>query len=449
MTASSEPVDCDVIARVPFNRRLLLFFFVVALAGLQMFMKLGLWYFIGTLTFFVVVVGIFAIQAAIPIRYARPDPGYRPFVSVIIPAHNEEDVISGAVEHAFKLRYLKKRKRNYEVWVIDDRSTDRTPDILVDLKKRHPQLNVRSRKPDAFPGKAAALNECLPATRGEVLLILDADAHFPPDLISLTIGYLAPETVGGAQVAKRIANPETNALCARQSDEYKIDIGVQKGRDEVGGAVELKGNGSFIKRSALSEVGGWTNYTITEDLDLSTKMHLAGYRIRFVPDTCVWEQAAPDHRSFVRQRLRWIEGSMLRYLIHLPRLLKGPMHPRQRFDMIFFIAEFAIPLFVLFDVLNHTVLIAAGFPLRYWRFATLGLVLAVATVFLVVKLVSTLVKEHRYSFWQVLGRTVVTLVYMLQWFPQVIVATFNLIVGLEARGWEKARRVKTEEVVKT
>ena len=438
-----------MIARVPFNRRLILFFFVVALAGLQMFAKLGPWFLLGTGVFFALLVGYWALKIGKPFEYPPPDISYRPFISVLIPAHNEEDVIAETVKLAFQLRYHIKGKRNYEVWVIDDRSTDDTSKVLADLKKRFSKLNVVSRRHDAFPGKAAALNECLPLTKGEVLLVLDADAHFPPDIVHKTIGYLAPAKIGGAQVAKRIANPETNALCQRQSDEYKIDIGVQQGRDQVGGAVEFKGNGSFIKRSALEAVGGWSNYTITEDLDLSTKMLLGGYRIRFVPETCVWEQAAPDQRSFVRQRLRWIEGSMLRYLIHLPRLLKGPLHPRQRFDMIVFLAEFALPVFVLFDVIYNAIYLITLGHLRFWNFVVLGVLLLAATVFLTVKLVSTFVRERRYSFWWIVGRTIATLAYMLLWFPQVITAIFNLMFGLEARSWKKVRRVKTAEIVQS
>jgi 1,2-diacylglycerol 3-beta-glucosyltransferase len=437
-----------MLSRVPFNRRLILFFFVVALAGLQTFAKLGAWYLLGTVVFFALLATYWALKAGKPLKPPSPDCTYRPFVSVLIPAHNEQDVIAETVQQAFRLRYHQKGKRNYEVWVIDDRSTDDTPGVIEELKRRFPRLNVLSRKSDAFAGKAAALNQCLPLTNGEVLLIIDADAHFPPDIISKTVGYLAPPKIGGAQVVKRIANPETNTLCQRQSDEYKIDVGIQLGRDEVGGAVEFKGNGSFIKRSALEAVGGWSNYTITEDLDLSTKMLLAGYRIRFVPETCVWEQAAPDNRSFVRQRLRWIEGSMLRYLIHLPRLLKGPLHPRQRFDMIIFLAEFAVPVFVLFDVLYNAVYLATGGSLRLWNFAVLGVVVSGATVFLTIKLLSTFIRERRYTFWQILGRTSATLAYMLLWFPQVIIAIFNLMSGLEARSWKKARRVKTAEIVK-
>lgn len=435
-----------MITRVPFNRRLILFIFVAALAGLQMFMKLGPWFFVGTGLFFILLIGYSALMIGKRAERRPPDKNYRPFVSVLIPAHNEEEVIAEAVKQAFKLHYHDKGARNYEVWVIDDRSTDNTPRVLAGLKKSYPELEVISRDPDAFPGKAAALNECLPFTKGEVLLVLDADASFPPDLIARSVGYLAPKQTGGAQVAKRIANPETNLLCRLQADEYKIDTSIQLGRDSVGGAVEFKGNGSFIKRSALEAVGGWSNYTLTEDLDLSTKMLLGGYRIRFVAETSVWEQAAPDWSGFWKQRLRWLEGSMLRYLMYLPRLLKGPLHPRQRFDMVMFLTEFALPIYVLFDLLTQVVWI---FTLGYLRLGNLAIVIGAAFIFLVIKLISAYVREGRYSFWQIIGRTSITMLYMFHWFPLVIAATFNLICGLETRSWKKVKRIKGEEIAKT
>lgn len=430
---------------MPMNRRLWLLLFVLAIAGLQMFMKIGPWFFVGTGVFLALTVGYTALTIGREYPHAPPNPNYLPFVSVIIPAHNEESVISQTIEQAFKLRYNRKGKRNYEVWVIDDRSTDKTRDVLYKLKKSHKALHVLSRSNNAYPGKSAALNDCLPLTKGEVLLILDADAHFPVDLISRVVPYLSASEVGGAQVAKKIANPETNILCSRQSDEYKIDISIQLGRDTVGGAVEFKGNGTFVKRNALETVGGWTNHTLTDDLDLSTKMLLGGYRIRFVPDTTVWEQAAPDLKGFFKQRLRWIEGSMMRYLEYLPRILRGPMQPRQRFDMIMFLLEYAVPVYVLFDLLSQFVW---QFTLGYLRLGNLGLVMLATIVTFCGKLISSYAREHRYNFWQILGRTFLTMIYMGHWFPVVIAATFNLMLGLESRTWKKVQRVRSEEIIR-
>ncbi|MBD3286493.1 glycosyltransferase, partial [candidate division WOR-3 bacterium] len=327
-----------MVNRISIKYRLAMLVYVTCLAGLQMFIKINIWCLAGTILFFAIVVGMITLKKGKPGKSPPPDRRYFPFVSVIIAAHNEEKVIAETIKQAFALRYHKSGKRNYEVWVINDRSTDRTAEIVEGMKHRYP-VNVLHRDSSELPGKAAALNHCLPLTAGEVLLTLDADALFPEDLISKAVAYLAPELVGGAQVVKRIINPDTNFLCARQADEYKISVGIQQGRDSIGGTVEFKGNGSFIKRSALESVGGWTNHTVTEDLDLSTKLLLAGYRIRFVAGTWVGEQAAPDYQSFVRQRLRWIEGSMLRYLTYFQDLLTSRMHPLLRSDMLFFAAE--------------------------------------------------------------------------------------------------------------
>jgi len=158
-----------MIARVPFSRRLILFVFVAALAGLQMLAKLSPWFFIGTALFFAALIVYSALMMGKRKYSQPPDPSYRPFVSVLIPAHNEEEVITEAVEQACRLRYRKNGRRNYEVWVVDDRSTDRTPLILAELKRRRLKFNILSRGQDAFPGKSAALNECLPLTKGEVL----------------------------------------------------------------------------------------------------------------------------------------------------------------------------------------------------------------------------------------------------------------------------------------
>ena len=137
---------------------------------------------------------------------------------------------------------------------------------------------------------------------------------------------------------------------------------------------------------------------------------------------------------------------MMRYLEYLPRIFRGPMQPRQRFDMIMFLLEYAVPVYVLFDLLSQFVW---QFTLGYLRLGNLGLVMLATIVTLGGKLISSYVRERRYNLWQILGRTFLTMFYMGHWFPVVIVATFNLIFGLESRTWKKVQRVKAEEIVKS
>ena len=104
---------------------------------------------------------------------------YKPFVSVMIPAHNEQDVIEKTVENINSMDYEK-----FEIILIDDRSEDNTAEKLKELEQKYDRVRAVIRDKDAFPGKSAVLNEVLPLSKGEAVLVFDADARVNPDSFS-------------------------------------------------------------------------------------------------------------------------------------------------------------------------------------------------------------------------------------------------------------------------
>ena len=201
---------------------------------------------------------------------------YKPFVSIMIPAHNEQDVIAKTVENVLKMTYEK-----YEVIVIDDRSEDNTAQVLKELEEKHENVKALIRPKDAFPGKSAVLNDAMEIAKGEAILVFDADARMNPDFLTELVPHLEKDNVGAVQARKVIINRDENFLTRCQDNEYALDTHFQVGRDAVKGAVELRGNGELIKREALADINGWNNYTITDDLDMSTRLHIKGWDVRF------------------------------------------------------------------------------------------------------------------------------------------------------------------------
>ena len=123
-----------------------------------------------------------------------------------------------------------------------------------------------------------------------------------------------------------------------------MDTHLQIGRYAVKGAVELRGNGELIKKQALIDIGGWNNETITDDLDMSTRLHIKGWDIRFVQDACVYEEGVVTFPALIRQRRRWTEGSIRRYLEYIwDVLFTRDMSLRVGFDLIAYISEFLLP----------------------------------------------------------------------------------------------------------
>ncbi len=271
---------------------------------------------------------------------------YKPFVSVMIPAHNEEYVISNTVENILKMDYPA-----FEVIVIDDRSTDNTASIIKELEAGHENVKALIREQGAFPGKSAVLNDAFKIAKGEAILVFDADATVEPDFLNKLVPKLEPADVGAVQARKIIRNKDVNLLTRCQNNEYTLDTYLQVGRDAVKGAVELRGNGELIKRQALEDIDGWNNYTITDDLDMSTRLHIKGWDVRFCPDALVYEEGIVCLKPLFRQRRRWLEGTIRRYLEYFFEAMKSrKMSLRARLDMAIYITQFIMPLWFMMEV---------------------------------------------------------------------------------------------------
>ena len=335
------------------KERILLFFIVFGLTVLvYIFQSYTVWG-LGILISLMTVYAIFTnIAYKIKKRQQLKTPpvkneDFKPFVSIMIPAHNEESVISHTIETVLNLDYP-----NFEIIAIDDRSTDNTASVLKNLEKKYPNKVIAFIRPkDAFPGKSAVLNDALAFAKGEAILVFDADATMEPDFLTNLVYELEPKDVGAVQARKIVRNKDVNILTRCQNNEMTMDTHFQVGRDSVKGAVELRGNGELIRREALEDIGGWNNYTITDDLDMSTRLHIKGWDVRFCANTAVYEEGIMYLFPLYKQRRRWIEGSIRRYLEAFWDILTSKkMSMRARLDMIVYISEFIMPAWFIIEI---------------------------------------------------------------------------------------------------
>lgn len=302
------------------------------------------------------------------------DSTWQPWVDIFVPAKNESRVIESTVRNLFKLDYPK-----FHVWVIDDGSTDQMPLILESLRKEFPRLSVFSRHEGSRPGKSAALNDVLPLSKGEVIAVFDADAYIAPDFFNVILPVLCPEGVGAVQAQKRIFEHQHGFLPEAQASEYALDTYFQMGRDSIHGAVELRGNGELIKREALIDVGGWNNNAITDDLDLTMRLLIRNWDVRFCSQAFVWEEAVMTLKALIRQRRRWAEGSIRRYLDYIfPLNSPRRLSMVERFDTLAFATFFLVPAMLLLEGVSDFVRFATGGPNE-----TSSLALVLGAVFLV------------------------------------------------------------------
>lgn len=301
------------------------------------------------------------------VRRTRPVArGPRPFISVLVPAKDEERVIEGTLAGLAAQLYHEDGQRRFELIVIDDGSTDATPEILERLTA---PLGLRVlRTPPGSRGKAAALNVGVAAAEGEVLAIFDADARVGPDLLERMAGALDDSRVGGVQGRRLPYNAAANILTRMQDDEFAVMFtAFQRARDAVGSFVAFAGNGLLVRRQALADAGGWNEEALTEDIDLSARLYLGGWRIRYCDEAVIWEEAVPSLGALIRQRTRWFEGSLRCLGEHLPAILIGRLPLRVRLDMLFFLAGSLVATLGLLTSYAYALAGVAGVILLFLR----------------------------------------------------------------------------------
>ncbi|MBX9670994.1 MAG: glycosyltransferase family 2 protein [Candidatus Obscuribacterales bacterium] len=363
------------------------------------------------------------------------DAEWNPWVDIFISAKNEGRVIATTVRQLFDLDY-----DQFYVWVIDDCSDDNMPEVLNELRKEYPRLRVVTRTPGSYPGKSAALNDALPLSKGEVIAVFDADAYVAPDFLKKILPLLAPEHVGAVQAQKRIYERQTDWLPRFQDTEYALDSYFQVGRDIIGGAVELRGNGELIKRNALIDVGGWTNKAITDDLDLSMKLMINNWGIRFSPDAVVWEEGVTTGKALMRQRRRWAEGSIRRYLDYIfPLNSPTRLSLVERLDTLVFTVYFLVPAVVFLEFTSDVIRFMTGVP-TYGSFLALGyfLVLWVTQIdfFISVRIYRDMPPLK--AFFHTIA---VTLYVYGHWVPCILVSFAQILFGKQVSTWHRTEHV--------
>ncbi len=359
------------------------------------------------------------------------DLNYEPFVSIVVPAHNEEKVIENTIKNILTLDY-----RNYEILVVDDRSEDSTAEVIKKISSKYPGVSCFIRDKNSFPGKSAVMNDSLSITKGEIICVFDADARIEPDFLKKILPYFAEPEVGAVQARKIIANRETNLLTRCQDNEYILDTHFQSNRDSIKGAVELRGNGQLVRRSAMLDVGGWNNYSITDDLDLSTRLHLKGWDVRFAENINVYEEGITSFLPLLRQRRRWIEGSIRRYLDHSPEILTSrKISLRVTIDMLAFISKFIFPVWLLSEYLIQGFRFVRGVEDNILY--TLMLLPALF-LFFETGLLYSIKKYKRFSILKTVKQSIETGIYMIIiWVPMVSYIVLKIIFAKRTMDWGK------------
>jgi poly-beta-1,6-N-acetyl-D-glucosamine synthase len=279
-----------------------------------------------------------------------------PFVSLLIPAYNEEQTIEETVKYASELNYP-----NYEVIVINDGSKDRTMDILKSLLDLYPKLrvvNVVNNK-----GKANALKQGVMASKGELIATIDSDAILDKDALNYIVPhFITPnngERVGAVTGNPRIRN-RTSLLAKIQLVEYASIIGLIKRTQRVLGKV-MTVSGVFVvfRKKALLDAGMWDTDLITDDIGITWKLQRRFWDVRYEPKALCWMLVPETLRGIWKQRLRWTQGGIEVTLRHMDIFLDWrqrrlyPVYIEQVLSVLWSITWFISLLIMLYNYIFH------------------------------------------------------------------------------------------------
>jgi 1,2-diacylglycerol 3-beta-glucosyltransferase len=393
----------------------------------------GSWFVYGLTTMF----GIHALRIVFARPRSRPEQlsddriADFPSVSLLVAAKNEEAVISNLVRRLCTQDYPSDK---YEVWVIDDNSTDRTPVILEHLSKQYSNLKVLRRLAGAGGGKSGALNQVLPLTQGEILAVFDADAQVSSDLLRQVLPLFKRRSVGAVQVRKAIANASENFWTQGQVAEMALDSYYQQQRIAIGGVGDLRGNGQFVRRKALASCGGWNEETITDDLDLALRLHLEQWDIEFLSFPAVEEEGVTSAIALWHQRNRWAEGGYQRYLDYWQLIVRNRMGTGKTFDLlIFLLIQYILPIAALPDLL-----MAIARHRAPMLSPVTGLTVSMSMVWMFMGLKQTRKEKIRVStFFVTLLQTLRGTLYMFHWLVVMTSTTARMSVRPKRLKWVK------------
>ena len=378
---------------------------------------------------FMLVLTLILTWQAVRMLIAKPktlinsNEAYLPTVTILVPAKNESIVLPNIVESLFHLDYP---ASHLDIWIINDASTDNTRQRLEKLQSQFSALQVYHRETSGG-GKSGALNAVFGATKGEIILVCDADAQFPTNFLQQTLPIFQDNTIGAIQVRKTIANRYINFLTRCQQMEMICDAWLQTHRIAASGMAELRGSGMFVRRQLLEKCNGWNENTVTDDLDLAFRLYIAGAEIEFVTAPAIKEQGVTTLEQLWHQRYRWSLGGYQRYLDYLPQMLN--LGWKKEIDLLLFLLlQFILPIGLIPDLL---------WTVFYTHNAVLLPLQTLLGIILTIGFIAGLYQFQNLRGWSLLWSTLQGSFYMLHWIPIMIVTTLSLCIKPQQLNWVK------------
>lgn len=309
-----------------------------------------------------------------------------PFVSILVPAHNEGRVIGKTVESLLLLDYPRDKM---ELIVINDNSSDDSKDILQSIKNKYKKYNFTIINTDNITGgkgKSNALNIGYQEAIGEFIAIYDADNTPEKTALRYLIQTIVKDDKLGAVIGKfRTRNKHKNILTKFINIEtLSFQWIAQAGRRQLLGLCTIPGTNFVLRRTTIDKLGGWDTKAIAEDTEISFRIYKLGQRITYVPQAVTWEQEPETINVWIKQRTRWVKGNIYVLVKYIKNIFKGNQN-RVLFDIVYFFSVYFLFLtsVVISDcifVLSLLNIVQVNIPFNFWIVWVLSYVLFILQV---------------------------------------------------------------------
>ncbi|MEW6061487.1 MAG: cellulose synthase family protein [Bacteroidota bacterium] len=277
-----------------------------------------------------------------------------PMVTIQLPLYNEMYVVRRLIEASCTIDYPKDK---LEIQVLDD-STDETVDLVASIvreKQEQGYLIHHVRRPNRQGFKAGALKEGLKTAKGEFVAVFDADFIPKPEFLKKTIPYFyADKNIGMVQTRWEHLNGEYSLITRTQAMALDGHFVIEQNiRNRAGFFIQFNGTGGVWRKSCIIDAGNWQADTLTEDLDLSYRAQLRGWKFKFLRDVTSPAELPAEINALKSQQFRWTKGAIETARKLLPTVWKANIPFRIKFHSTFHLtSNIVFPFIVIASILN-------------------------------------------------------------------------------------------------
>lgn len=392
---------------------------------------------------FISGLGVVGLNSLIIISFAllqlfvtqfRYKKNIKPYVSIIIPAFNEEKTIAKTIKSVLSSNYKK-----YEILAINNNSTDRTASVLRTFKKNK-KVKILTEK---IQGKFAALNRGVLSARGEIVVIIDADTQLARDALENIVKPFSDRKTGGVSGNVKVGN-SNNLLTTYQSIEYTVGLNLdRRAYDLFSSASVIPGALGAWRKKAVIKAGMFTNDTLVEDADMAIKIQKLGFKTAYVGAAVGFTEAPENIAALIKQRKRWTFGIM-QVLYKNRRFFFKKKSGFLGFFILPYMAFLQFPTMAIAPLVDLLSVITFVFnPIKVVAFFYLFLIIKSSEVFTAF----VIARERRLQY--LLHLPTMRIIYQFFWYKNLYSCIFTMFKG-EYLPWNKLThfgKVELEKVV--